>query len=358
MSSGAAPYLAAEIKRRVGEDNPAANAMAHAVLGAATARLNGQSALAGGLGAGGGELAARMIARQLFPGKAPDALSETEKQQISALSQVAAGIVGGLATGDAAGGVTGPQAGRNAVENNYLNADEALLFDKELQVCAENGGCDSVRDRYRKLSEDNKERLKAVCEEIPLTCEAYYKELIKGGIATTERPGWLYGSMSMDEAKAYVRDANNQDLILINTTSKSWMRFVEFASDPENQAAVASLGGLSKDLVQIAKNFYKRNARPKALPVPEGISKKIHTGQQDKHVSGRNNYDPRRSPLLEGIDPQRLLNGVHSGKYKIIRINPRNQPIVDFGKPVGIYKGKLTNYGVIHDGKNSTHIAL
>ncbi|WP_241049071.1 hemagglutinin repeat-containing protein, partial [Achromobacter xylosoxidans] len=73
LGNGAAPYLAAEIKRRIGEDNPAANAMAHAVLGAVTAQLNGQSALAGGLGAGGGELAARVIARQLFPGKDPDA---------------------------------------------------------------------------------------------------------------------------------------------------------------------------------------------------------------------------------------------------------------------------------------------
>ncbi|AVC43174.1 hypothetical protein AL520_30875 [Achromobacter xylosoxidans] len=330
--------------------------MAHAVLGAVTAQLNGQSPLAGGLGAGGGELAARVVARQLFPGKDPDALSETEKQQISALSQLAAGIAGGLATGYAAGGVTGAQAGRNAVENNYLNADEALLFDKELQVCADRDGCDSVREKYRKLSEDNKERLKAVCEESPLTCEVYYKELIKGGVAATERPGWLYGSMSVDEAKAYVRDANNQDLMLINTTSKSWMRFVAFASDPENQAAVASLGGLGKNLVQIAKSFYKRNARPKALPVPEGLSKKIHAGQQDKHVPGRNNYDPGHSPLMEGIDPQKLLNGVHAGKYKIIRLTPRRQPIVDFGKPIGFYEGELTRYGIIHFGKNGAHI--
>ncbi|MFM9866714.1 hemagglutinin repeat-containing protein [Achromobacter xylosoxidans] len=95
LGSAAAPYLATEIKRRIGEDNPAANAMAHAVLGAVTAQLNGQSPLAGGLGAGGGELAARVIARQLFPGKDPDALSETEKQQVSALSQLAAGIAGG-----------------------------------------------------------------------------------------------------------------------------------------------------------------------------------------------------------------------------------------------------------------------
>ncbi|CVD09479.1 VENN motif pre-toxin domain-containing protein [Serratia marcescens] len=124
LASGASPYLATEIKKRVGEDNMAANAMAHAVLGAVTAQLNNQSAAAGGLGAGGGELAARYIAGQLFPGKTAQQLSESEKQQLSALSQLAAGLAGGLATGDTAGAVTGGQAGKNAVENNYLSVEE------------------------------------------------------------------------------------------------------------------------------------------------------------------------------------------------------------------------------------------
>ncbi|EOI1370609.1 hemagglutinin repeat-containing protein [Serratia marcescens] len=124
LASGASPYLATEIKKRVGEDNIAANAMAHAVLGAVTAQLNNQSATAGGLGAGGGELAARYIVGQLFPGKTAEQLSESEKQQVSALSQLAAGLAGGLATGDTAGAVTGGQAGKNAVENNLLGGNE------------------------------------------------------------------------------------------------------------------------------------------------------------------------------------------------------------------------------------------
>ncbi|WP_241176241.1 VENN motif pre-toxin domain-containing protein, partial [Serratia marcescens] len=103
-----------------GEVDVAANTMAHAILGAVTAQLNNQSAAAGGLGAGGGELAARYIAGQLFPGKTAEQLSESEKQKVSALSQLAAGLAGGLATGDTAGAVTGGQAGKNAVENNGL----------------------------------------------------------------------------------------------------------------------------------------------------------------------------------------------------------------------------------------------
>ncbi|MNG66238.1 Ribonuclease precursor [compost metagenome] len=126
LAAGAAPYLATEIKTRVGEANPAANAMAHAVLGAITAELNHQSGVAGAVGAGGGELAARVIAGELFPGRKVAELSESEKQQVSVLSQLAAGLAGGVATGNTAGAVTGSQAGKNAVENNALSGLEGF----------------------------------------------------------------------------------------------------------------------------------------------------------------------------------------------------------------------------------------
>ncbi|WP_211130244.1 hemagglutinin repeat-containing protein [Serratia surfactantfaciens] len=149
LASGASPYLATEIKKRVGEDNIAANAMAHAVLGAVTAQLNNQSATAGGLGAGGGELAARYIAGELFPGKTAQQLSESEKQQVSALSQLAAGLAGGLATGDTAGAVTGGQAGKNAVENNALSdIVDAVSQGKTPQQVAEER-VDAENERYK-----------------------------------------------------------------------------------------------------------------------------------------------------------------------------------------------------------------
>ncbi|WP_413713269.1 hemagglutinin repeat-containing protein [Serratia marcescens] len=149
LASGASPYLATEIKKRVGEDNIAANAMAHAVLGAVTAQLNNQSAAAGGLGAGGGELAARYIAGQLYPGKTAQQLSESEKQQVSALSQLAAGLAGGLATGDTAGAVTGAQAGKTAVENNALSdIVDAVSQGKTPQQVAEER-VDAENERYK-----------------------------------------------------------------------------------------------------------------------------------------------------------------------------------------------------------------
>ncbi len=60
--------------------------------------FNNKSAAAGA-GRGGGELASRYIAGQLFPGKTAEQLSESEKQQVSALSHWPQGLAGGLATG-------------------------------------------------------------------------------------------------------------------------------------------------------------------------------------------------------------------------------------------------------------------
>ena len=51
-------------------------------------------------------------------------LTESQKQTVSALSQMAAELAGGIASGTALGGGTGAGAGKNAVENNYLNSTE------------------------------------------------------------------------------------------------------------------------------------------------------------------------------------------------------------------------------------------
>lgn len=117
-----APYLAKEIKSRT-EGNTAANAAAHAVAGALVALVSGNNVAAGAAGAASGELAAKIISEQYY-GKAPSALTEAEKQNVSALSQLAAGLAGGLIADSTAGAVGGSVAGKTAVENNLLGGSE------------------------------------------------------------------------------------------------------------------------------------------------------------------------------------------------------------------------------------------
>ena len=70
------------IKQTVGEDNPAANLMAHAASNAALALAKGENAVAGAAGAAIGE-ATGMIS-QAYNGKPASELTESERQTVSA----------------------------------------------------------------------------------------------------------------------------------------------------------------------------------------------------------------------------------------------------------------------------------
>ena len=121
VTGAAAPYLAEVIHNQTlnadGSVIVQANLMAHAVVGAVTAYAAGNSALSGASGAAMGEY----IAQQMYPGTDRSDLTETQRQTISALGTLAAGLAGGVAGDSTAGAVAGAQTGRNAVENNNLS---------------------------------------------------------------------------------------------------------------------------------------------------------------------------------------------------------------------------------------------
>ncbi len=120
LAGASAPELAHLLKST--EKDPAVNAIAHAILGGAVAAMQGNNAAAGAAGAATGELAARAIAGMLYPGVKQSDLSEEQKQTISTLATVSAGLAGGLIGNSTASAAVGAQSGKNAVENNSLSA--------------------------------------------------------------------------------------------------------------------------------------------------------------------------------------------------------------------------------------------
>ncbi|EPT1745662.1 VENN motif pre-toxin domain-containing protein, partial [Yersinia enterocolitica] len=124
LAGASAPYLAEVIHNMTtdanGKVNVEANLIAHAVLGAVIAQVNGNSALAGASGAVMGEY----IAQQMYPGINREDLTEEQRQTISALGTLASGLAGGLAGGSTADAVAGAQAGKNALENNTLSSKD------------------------------------------------------------------------------------------------------------------------------------------------------------------------------------------------------------------------------------------
>ena len=133
LAGGLNPAVAQLIKQATG-DNREANLMAHAVWGALAAQLGGNNAASGAAGAFSGELAARYIIDNYYGGRT-DSLSEQERQQISMLATIASGIAGGLVGNSTASAGTGAQAGKNAVENNYLSQKQQAKKKEELAEC-------------------------------------------------------------------------------------------------------------------------------------------------------------------------------------------------------------------------------
>nr|WP_262364811.1 VENN motif pre-toxin domain-containing protein [Leclercia adecarboxylata] len=79
-------------------------------------------------GAATGELAEKAIAGMLYPDVTDlSKLSEEQKQTISTLATISAGMAGGLAGDSTGSAVAGGQAGKNAAENNSLSKKDKDL---------------------------------------------------------------------------------------------------------------------------------------------------------------------------------------------------------------------------------------
>ncbi|XKM14505.1 hemagglutinin repeat-containing protein [Orbaceae bacterium ac157xtp] len=145
LAGASAPYLAQVIKEQtyqrdekgqiIRDDkgnplvNTEANLVAHAILGAVVAQIQGNSAIAGGTGAMTGEAVAVIIRDKLY-GKDVKELTEAEKENISALTQLATGLAIASATGgDLEATGTAVAAGKNAVENNHLDMASQVMYE-------------------------------------------------------------------------------------------------------------------------------------------------------------------------------------------------------------------------------------
>ena len=137
IADGMSPAMAQLIKAGTtdanGKVNEAANTLAHALWGGSAAEVAGGNAAAGAAGAASGELAARYIAKNYYGADTQekvDALNESDRQMLSMLGTIAAGIAGGVVADNQAGTTTAAKAGKNAAENNALSKkDKINIFD-------------------------------------------------------------------------------------------------------------------------------------------------------------------------------------------------------------------------------------
>ena len=204
LAGASAPWIAEQIKLHTGHpdekgnwvtDDIAGNLIAHAILGAVVAELQGGPSIAGGVGAVAGELAAKLIREQLY-GKDVKDLTEAEKQNISALAQLAAGLAIAAGGGDTGAAGAAIAAGKNTVENNLLSPADVAEADKKYAAC--NGDRKCQMQVVKETNELDKEKIRALQEYKNQLLEEYaerYREIIADceGYTTCqlERRDWL-----------------------------------------------------------------------------------------------------------------------------------------------------------------------
>ncbi|WP_431022974.1 hemagglutinin repeat-containing protein [Escherichia coli] len=225
LAGGAAPYIAEIIKQTTPDG--AGRVAAHAVVNAALAVAQGNNALAGAAGAATGEMVG-MIATQMY-GKPVNELSETEKQTVSTLATVAAGLAGGLVGDSGASAVAGAQSGKTTVENNLLGGSEWLQTEK-----AREHGADVLSCSDNPSGE--------ACKRGQAENKAYAAALATGSVALL--PGsaqamWLLGA----GANAGMQYADSGEINPVNSVAAGWINVITMGQGWKGTIAWNAVGG-------------------------------------------------------------------------------------------------------------------
>ncbi|TLU65640.1 filamentous hemagglutinin N-terminal domain-containing protein [Enterobacter sp. MF024] len=297
LAGGAAPYVAEVIGHYSGL-NDAGKVAAHAVVNAALAAAQGQDALAGAAGAATGELVG-MIATEMY-GKSADELDETQKQTVSALATLAAGLSGGLVGDSSASAVSGAQAGKTTVENNYLSTAEARQLDAELAECKASGGdCKSVVQKYLDISNKNSKELVEACTGGGVTCVTW-EELLQAStnVANDPQPGQfrLDEKLKDPDAAAIVNYLNRSDLKFLKDNITQGDRVLSVVMDPTSWPVVV-MGG--KAILTNALN----NTKEQLIAVGVGVG--LGAGIQ---------YGTTGEVKLSDLISSGLIGGITAGK--------------------------------------------
>ncbi|USS95149.1 VENN motif pre-toxin domain-containing protein [Serratia symbiotica] len=125
---------------------------------------------------------AQLVMKQLYPGRDVSDLNESERQTISILGTLAAGLAGGLARGDTGGAVSAAQTGKNAVENNALSD----IIENQASGMSQEEKYQKAQNALVKATEEFTEEFKAQncaglsAEACGAKMDAHRDELLKG----------------------------------------------------------------------------------------------------------------------------------------------------------------------------------
>ncbi|MFV8859949.1 VENN motif pre-toxin domain-containing protein, partial [Serratia fonticola] len=366
--------------------NETANALAHAVWGAIAAQVSGNSAAAGAAGAAGGELAARYLAEKLYGADTPEKiakLSEEQKQSLSALSTLAAGLAGGVTGDSTANALAGAQAGKNAVENNFLSVTQLDNFAQKARTC-EGAACQQViQDMVETNLKQQKEMLE-FCSSQPDQCGNKYGYLVDQWDVFDKAIKQLDADGKLpNEFKNYLSAVYSSSMEAEGTVANlGWQqKFEALGLDKDTAAAMAATipalinakgSKVGKGATGTTTNGYKvSNGADKVVAKTELehpiVQSRINvqngnSKQGWEHVVQRHFSDKNASQFtISQSEVKTILQSNDVSKVPISRKidsadGPRYERVITLDKSIGIdkFSGKPTNtMTILTDGKGN-----
>ncbi len=241
------------------------NTIAHAILGGAVAAIQGNSAAATG------ELAAKAIAGVLYPDvKDLSKLSEEQKQTVSALATISAGMAGGLAGDSTSSAAVGAGAGKNAVENNALSVAQNTSRAQEMAQCQGGAACEKgVIDKYKKI---NAEQHQGVVE-----CKGAQECVNKAN-----EVGQLQADYARRTSELLEKSRTNGGLSPAEQDELAVLQVTTIQLEADRNAAIhnALMSGDSSEAKQLAINSLARAVGTSAAGIAAGVGKAVAKGTE------------------------------------------------------------------------------
>ena len=308
LAGGAAPYIATVIARST--DDLTVRTMAHAAVNAALAKARGDSALGSAAGAATAEMMAPAIIAEMGWNK--ETLTEEQRQAVSALSTLAAGLAGGLAGDSTGAAASGAQAGKVTVENNHLSQEQQQNRSEELTACGGDASCKAnVREKYAKEFDNVQEQINN-CSSAE-QCVALAKELKQWKADNTAR---------LDELSSKARNNGVDSLTPAEVQEWANLRGAQSNFDGSINTLIyraQTLGGSEETTTELT-NIFGHAAIANAAGAAGGISKAgkgsslptstkttaengLDYQSNPKHTPGQQGYSPKA-----GTEPKNSIN--------------------------------------------------
>ncbi|WP_073990289.1 VENN motif pre-toxin domain-containing protein, partial [Yersinia pseudotuberculosis] len=214
-------------------------------------------------------------------------LTEGQKQAVSALSTLAAGLAGGLTGDSTADALAGGQAGKNAVENNFLSVTQLDNFAHKAKTC-EGIVCQQVIQDMVDTNLKQQNEMLALCSSQPAECADDYGYLVEQ---------WNVFDKAIKQLYADDKLPNK---------FKNYLSAV-YSSGMEAQGTVASVGWQQKFE---ALGLDKDTAAAMAATVPGLINAKGSKGgkgnTQQTPMLGKNGVQTSSQTIWKGVGKERI----------------------------------------------------